>query len=98
MLDQLDAGTEADTVLQTALDIVPVGLEVLAGPAGLFAPHGKQLSFCGTSLATSSLATAPPIPVFVPAAQELVWHGPLPLPLSGGGQARRKKLLFRCSA
>ena len=34
MLDQFDTGTQADTVLQTALDIVPIGLEVLTGQGG----------------------------------------------------------------
>ena len=76
------AGGSALTALTTAFTVDILGARS--------APKGTPCS--GTPLSPGpsapSLAPAPPSVSCVPAAQELVSAGPLPLPLSGGGQAR----------
>jgi len=57
--------------------------------AGPDASVAKVAPCCGTPL--TSFAPAPPIVSCVPASQELVSNGPLPLPVSGGGHARSKE-------
>ena len=58
--------------------------------AGPDASVAKVAPCCGTPL--TSFAPAPPIVSCVPASQELVSNGPLPLPVSGGGHARSTEL------